>query len=265
MPIHYYRLPTCHCAPWLLHIYWWEDLKGQDSCWEENSTSIQITVRWADSRAREAGKEGTTKSHLHRWVRRVCRWRRTSRNYWDNCIICQGRVHPIPLGHLQPRRASHRIHIQAGRHCLCNSFYWTAYLSRGRRWDRTVPSGWIQEHSWKTEFPAISVIMANWQRYLVPCRGSGWPFCTPCCCLAPCGLSTRLAIPSTTAVCSWYPLRCRETGTHIILFATWCSLCPHHEADSRAQSPVCIIPFFLWFGKLECQRSLVCFHVLLHV
>jgi len=54
---------------------------------------------------------------------RVCWWRRSSRNYQDNCILRQGRIYPIPLGYLQPRGTSHRIDIQAGQHYSCHSFY----------------------------------------------------------------------------------------------------------------------------------------------
>ena len=67
---------------------------------------------WADSGAREAGKEGTTKSCLYRWIGRVCGQGRTSRNYQDNRILCQGEIYSIPLDHLQPRWTSHRSHIQ---------------------------------------------------------------------------------------------------------------------------------------------------------
>ena len=73
--IPYYRLPTCHYAPWLSRIYRWEDLKRQDTRREENAISIQITDRWATPGDSEAGKEGTTKSHLHRWLEWLCRWR----------------------------------------------------------------------------------------------------------------------------------------------------------------------------------------------
>ena len=33
-----------------------------------------------------------------------------------------------------------------------------------------------------------------------------------------------------------------KQGIYITIFATRCSLCPHHGADSRAQSPVCTTP-----------------------
>ena len=193
--VHFHRLPTCHYAPWLSHIYWWEDLKGQDSCWEENAISIQITDRRATSGDREAGKEGTVKSDPHWWVGWVCQWRCSSRNYQDNCILCQWRIHPIPLGYIQPCWTSHCFHIQARQHRFRHLFCRTPHLSRSRWWDRDVSSGGIQEHSWTTWFPAISVIMANWQRHQVPCWCSGWLICTPCCCVALCGLSTRLTIP----------------------------------------------------------------------
>ena len=100
MLIYHHRLPTCDYHPWLSHNYWWEDFEGQDAYWEENSISVQITDCWGDSGVREAGKEGTTKSYLHRWIGRVCRWRCTSRNYRDNCILCQGEMHSIPAPNL---------------------------------------------------------------------------------------------------------------------------------------------------------------------
>ena len=100
MLIYHHRLPTCDYHPWLSHNYWWEDFEGQDAYWEENSISVQITDCWGDSGVREAGKEGTTKSCLHRWIGRVCRWRCTSRNYRDNCILCQGEMHSTSMPNL---------------------------------------------------------------------------------------------------------------------------------------------------------------------
>ena len=50
-------------------------------------------------------------------------WGRASRNYQDNCILCQRRIHSILLGYLQLRPTSHCVHNQAGQHRLCHSFY----------------------------------------------------------------------------------------------------------------------------------------------
>ena len=52
-----------------------------------------------------------------------------------------------PLGHLQARRTSHSIHIQAGQYRFCHSFYRTPYLLRGRWRDQDASLGWIQEHT----------------------------------------------------------------------------------------------------------------------
>ena len=188
-----------------------------------------------------------------------------SRNYRNNRILRQGRVHSISLGYLQPRWTSHCIHIQAGQHYFCHSFCWAAYLSQGRRWDRDVSSWWIQKHTWTAKFPTTTVIMAIWQRHPDPCWCGGWPICTPNCCVASCGLPTRPAIPWKTSICSRRPGWCEETGVHITLFATWRPLCVHHGADSRKHSSVCTIVSFLWFGWLERRLSLVCCHALLHI
>ena len=89
------------------------------------------------------GKENTTESYFYRWIGRVCWWRRSSRNYQDNRILDQGRIHTVPLGYFQPCRTSHRIDIQAGQHRFCHSFHWTPYLLQGRRRDWNVSAGWI--------------------------------------------------------------------------------------------------------------------------
>ena len=92
----------------------------------------------------------------------MCGWGCASRNHRDHRIFCQGKIHIIPLGHLQPHRASHRIHIQAGQYHLYHSLCWIAGFSRGRSWDWDVP--WWKIPSTLKLF-ATFIIMANWQGY----------------------------------------------------------------------------------------------------
>jgi len=113
------------------------------------SVTLKITRgdlrrKFLEPRFKEAGKFGSEmiKAVMETEVMRE----EEERRHLSDCKIAR-RVHSIPLGYLQPCRTSHCFHIQTGQNCFCHSFCRTPYLSQGRRRDRNIPSGRIQEHT----------------------------------------------------------------------------------------------------------------------
>ena len=102
------------------------------------------------------------------------RWRRTSRNHRDSCILCQGRVHSIQLGHLQLYWTPYRVHIQAG-HPVIHS----VELPISREADDEIEMclwGGLLLHSLGHIEPSLWTLFSSWT--LLPTSHSGYPLMT---------------------------------------------------------------------------------------